>query len=221
MIGRGEGDVFCKKCGTKVETVERLSPEESIALAKNLEKKYGEWDAVKDEISDLERDYKRYLLPEKRPRYSAFRFFWPFLIYSQLAELGVCLIAILILLGGGFRSESSFDSLESGMYFFAFIAAAVTLIIGGVYATKKRDRMNSALIETEYSIMNKQKNIEARIIELKSRQKLLEQDLKQYNGWLPATLRNTHGVKKARAYIESGEARDLYEAAMLCQNRKI
>ena len=218
-----EEDVFCKKCGTKVEYAEKLSSEESIALANELERKYSELHSIKSELDQCQKDLPRYQLPDKRPRYSAFRFFWPFLIYSQIAELvvGIIFIVILVngLLSGRMSTEYDTDSLKTVMMFFMLVAAAATVIFGGVYATRKRDRLNAKLAEDELPLMQKKSNIISRIGELNNMKSHLEYELKQYNSWIPVTLRNPSGIRKARSYIESGEAKDLYEAVMLCQNK--
>lgn len=218
-----EDDVFCKKCGTKIEHTANLSADESIALANELESKYSELKLINSEINDCQKDLPRYQLPDKRPRYSAFRFFWPFLIYSQLAELvvGIIFIVILIngLLSGRLSTEYDTDSLKTVMMFFMLVAAAATVIFGGVYATRKRDRMNAKLAEEELPMMQKRSNIISRIGELNSKKSRLEYELKQYNSWIPVSMRNPSSIRKARLYIENGEAKDLYEAVMLCQNR--
>ena len=54
-----EEDVFCKKCGTKVEYAEKLSSEESIALANELERKYGELHSIKSELDQCQKDLPR------------------------------------------------------------------------------------------------------------------------------------------------------------------
>ena len=212
-------DVFCMKCGTKVEVAERLSADESIALAKSLEQKYEQWGTLKDEIDELERELPRYQLPAKPVRYSAFKFFWPFLIYSQIAQLVVCVIFIVVLFSSGSASRylDDTDSLKTIMTFFALLATGATLIIGGIYAGKKRDRKNSELIASENSVLDKKHKIESRLIELKSRRSILEQELRQYNGWIPVSMRSAFYIKRARSYIENGEASDLYEAVMLLQ----
>jgi hypothetical protein len=207
------------KCGTKVEVAERLSADESIALAKSLEQKYEQWGTLKDEIDELERELPRYQLPAKPVRYSAFKFFWPFLIYSQIAQLVVCVIFIVVLFSSGSASRylDDTDSLKTIMTFFALLATGATLIIGGIYAGKKRDRKNSELIASENSVLDKKHKIESRLIELKSRRSMLEQELRQYNGWIPVSMRSAFYIKRARSYIENGEASDLYEAVMLLQ----
>ena len=149
--------------------------------------------------------------------------FRPFLIYSQIAEavVGAIFIVILIsgLTSGRMNTEYDTDSLKTVMMFFMLVAAAATVIFGGVYATRKRDRLNAKLAEDELPLMQKKSNIISRIGELNNMKSHLEYELKQYNSWIPVTLRNPSGIRKARAYIESGEAKDLYEAVMLCQNK--
>ena len=213
-------DDFCRQCGTKVIASETYTSDESIEIAKTLEKNYREWEAIKDEINNCERDLPRYKLPANRPRYSAFRFFWPFLIYSQIAAVVVGLIVLFIALGSSSSSMDYYDVLKSLMYFFAFIAEAVVLIIGGVHARNKRDALNSQQIESERSVLQKQHNIESRIIELKSKKSRLEMDLKKYDGLIPPKMRNQFSMKKVRGYLESNEAHDLNEALQMCQENK-
>ena len=215
-----DDDVFCKRCGTKVEAADLLSPEESIVLTRKLEKSYGEWEAIKNDLFDCQRDLPRYKLPANRPRYAAFRFFWPFLIYSQLAALAAGLTVFFLFLGSASSSYRALDILENATYVVAFIAEVVVLIVGGIYATRKRDNLNSQLLESERSILQKQHNIEARITELKSKRAVLERELKQYDGWLPVKMRNPHSIAKVRSFIERGEAKNLYEAVQMYQGNK-
>ena len=44
-------DDFCRQCGTKVIASETYTSDESIEIAKTLEKNYREWEAIKDEIN--------------------------------------------------------------------------------------------------------------------------------------------------------------------------
>ncbi len=209
-----DDDMFCKKCGQKA-VLGKLSLDESIYLASDLEKKYSERDRLKKELSDLEQESRRYKLPAKRPRYSAFRFFWPFLIYSQFAVFVVCIIFIGILFGGGFGKMST-DAVKLELYLFGFIAEGATLIVGGVYASRKRDKLNQKLIEDEDVIFHKQRDIEAKIIELKGLLRTLEYGLKDFDRRVPIFLRNEKGMIKVRKLLEGGQAEDFDQAVIMC-----
>ena len=150
-----DSDDFCRKCGTKVVVHEALTAEESIEIAKSIEKKLRELEEVNEEISGCERDLPRYTIPANSPRHSAFKFFWPFL-------------------GSGSLNTRYFDAFESLVYLLAFIAEVVVLIIGGVYAPRKRNALNAQLAENESNLIQKRYNIESRLRELEARKNHIE-----------------------------------------------
>ncbi|PWJ71003.1 zinc ribbon protein [Ruminococcaceae bacterium R-25] len=209
-----DDDLFCKHCGLKV--AERLSKEDSISLASELEKRFAERTRIKREISDMEHESLKYRLPSKRPRYSAFRFFWPFLIWSQLAVVGVAIILIIFLFAGAFDNYSS-DSIKALVYLLGIPAEGVTMIIGAVVARLKRDRLNMKLEEEEQIIINKQRNIEVRIAELRSILNQCEYNLPGLENRVPAFLRTEQGMRKVRMLLESGEAEDFDHAILICK----
>ncbi len=209
-----DDDLFCKQCGLKV--AERLSKEDSISLASELEKRFAERTRIKREIFDLEHESLKYRLPSKRPRYSAFRFFWPFLIWSQLAVVGVAIMLIIFLFAGAFDNYSS-DSIKALVYLLGIPAEGVTMIIGAVVARLKRDRLNMKLEEEEQIIINKQRNIEVRIAELRSILNQCEYNLPGLENRVPAFLRTEPGMRKVRMLLESGEAEDFDQAVLICK----
>ena len=215
-----DSDDFCRKCGTKVVVHEALTAEESIEIAKSIEKKLRELEEVNEEISGCERDLPRYTIPSNSPRHSAFKFFWPFLIYSQIAAFVVALIALFAFLGSGALYTRYFDAFESLVYLLAFIAEVVVLIIGGVYAPRKRNALNAQLAENESNMIQKRYNIESRLRELEARKNHIEFELKKYDGHIPPSMRNVSSIKKVRQYIEYGDARDFYEAVQMYQDNK-
>ena len=213
-----DDDDFCRKCGTKVEAFERISADESISLLNNIGNKYDEWVNLNNEIEQLEGELPLYQVPDKRPRYSAFRFFWPFLIYAQVAEVVVGIIFLIIAFSNGF-ADVELDTIRFFLYIFAFLAGGATLIIGGVYATKKRYAKNLVLVNAENDVVEKKRKIERRLGELMRRRNVLERELDQYNSCIPPAMRSSFHVKMLRASIENGEAKDLYEAVMLCHGK--
>ena len=209
-----DDDLFCKRCGLKVE--DRLSLEASISLASELEKRFAERSRIKREISDLEHESLRYQLPSKRPRYSAFRFFWPFLIYSQLAVFGVAIILIIVLFAGSLDRFDS-DEIKILMYIFGFMAEGVTLIIGAVVARIKRDRLNAKLEEEEQVVVNKQRNIEVKIAELRGQLRNYDYNTQDLEKRVPAFMRTEQSMRKIRNLLESGEAEDFEQAVLICR----
>lgn len=209
-----DDDVFCKTCGLKIEN--RLSLEDSIFLAKELEKKYAERDRLKKEISNLEIESAKYRLPERRLRYSAFRYFWPFIIYSQLSCLVVGIVFVIILLNSRLIDMGE-ESLKTLITFFCFLAMGATIIFGAVYARIKRDRMNRKLEEEEQVRSNEQMKIEFKISELRGSLRNLEYNLKDYEKRVPEFMRYESGMKKVRQLLENGEAEDFDIAVCKCR----
>jgi hypothetical protein len=209
-----DDDLFCKQCGLKV--ADRLSKEDSISLAAELEKRFAERMRIKREISDLEHESLKYRLPSKRPRYSAFRFFWPFLIWAQLAVVGVAIILIVFLFAGAFDNYSS-ESIKALLYLLAIPAEGITMAIGAVVARIKRNKLNMKLEEEEQVIVNKQRNIEVRIAELRSLLNNCEYNMPGLENRVPVFLRTEQGMKKIRMLLESGEAEDFDHAILICK----
>ena len=204
-----DDDIFCKKCGQKIE--QRLSLEDSLYLASDLEKKYSERDKTKSELSELERESLKYNLPSRRPRYSTFRFFWPFLIISQIAVVVVCFGLVIVLIAtGNFGIRE--DTLRTLLYFLALLAEGLTMIIGITVAINKRNRLNARLEAEETVIMGKQRKISERIAELRTLLRTQDYAVKEYEGRVPPVLRNERGMKKVRELLEAGQAEDFDQA---------
>ena len=143
-------DVFCPKCGAKnviatdavseataVAAAPEMTKEESIAFAEKAVTLYKNYERLKKEIDD-----NRSQLSKPGPdgvvkRYSAFRFFWPYLIYAAVA-LNV------------FYFFAQLSSRSYGMAMFMLLAALVVpvvlLIVGGVSARRKRDASNELAV---------------------------------------------------------------------------
>ena len=204
-----DDDLFCKKCGQKIE--QRLSHEDSLYLAADLEKKYAERDNTKSELAELERESLKYNLPARRPRYSTFRFFWPFLIISQIAVFVVGMGLVFVLIATG-HLDISEDALKALLYLLAFITEGVTIIIGVIVAVNKRNRLNARLEAEEMVIMGKQRNINDRIAELRTLLRTQDYAVKEYEGRVPPILRNERGMRRVRELLEGGQAEDFDQA---------
>jgi hypothetical protein len=204
-----DDDLFCKKCGQKIE--QRLSHEDSLYLAADLEKKYAERELTKNELSELEREILKYTLPSRRRRYSTFRFFWPFLIISQIAVFVVGMGLVVVLIATG-NLEISEDALKALLYLLAFITEGVTIIIGAIVAANKRNRLNAKLEAEELVIMGKQRSINDRIAELRTLLRTQDYAVKEYEGRVPPILRNERGMRRVRELLEYGKAEDFDQA---------
>lgn len=204
-----DDDLFCKKCGQKIE--QRLSHEDSLYLAADLEKKYAERVLTKNELSELEREILKYTLPSRRRRYSTFRFFWPFLIISQIAVFVVGMGLVFVLIATG-HLDISEEALKAMLYLLAFITEGVTIIIGVIVAVNKRNRLNARLEAEEMVIMGKQRNINDRIAELRTLLRTQDYAVKEYEGRVPPILRNERGMRRVRELLEYGQAEDFDQA---------
>ena len=215
-----ETDDFCRNCGTKVGVAEQLTAEDSIALAQKLESKYRLLRESEEELADCEKELKR-LGPatfKSAPRYSAFRFFWPSLIFSQLAGGGAAIVVLLIAVACGIDSDG-LEAIESPLKLIIVLVAGVYLIIASIFARKKRDRLNAKIIEDENYQRERRRTLETRIIKIQSDIAYKEQDLRQYDNWIPDRMRNAESIRQARLRIESGELNNLYEAVLTYQNK--
>ena len=93
---------YCEVCGQVVVPVSQgflssfaplpANKEESIKLCNALASKYAAYEKIKEEIHDLEFSIKKMEVKPNAPRYSFFRFYWPFFLIA----LGACFFATLL-----------------------------------------------------------------------------------------------------------------------------
>ena len=111
-------DIFCSKCGFKSDfnedadaaaaqdtSVDRpaMTKEESIALAEKLSKDYKTLERLNKDISDNETILSRPADYQFRP-HSAFKFFWPYLIYAAIA-FWILYFLFIFIASGSFSSH--------------------------------------------------------------------------------------------------------------------
>ena len=127
-------DVFCFKCGQAVDrnanedavaenmydasAAVPMSKEESIALAEKLKVEYSTIERLNKEVSENETALRRPISLSGR-RYSAFRFFWPFLIYAYLALNAVLILGVIV---------ASADDTGSGYMITLFLAFSAVCV---------------------------------------------------------------------------------------------
>lgn len=93
-------------------------------------------------------------------------------------------------------------------------------VIGGIYARKKRDKLN-AVIDEDVSYrarccednQNKSMNLRARLT-------ILQENLSVYNDRVPTDLRKYAGMQKVKKLLKSGEAKSFDDAVAMCMNNK-
>ncbi len=208
-------DLFCPNCGNKIDTaifeedkepeLPSMTKEESIALAEKLSAEYGALEKLIQEISEAEAIIKR-PLPEA-PRHSAFKFFWPFLIYASVAFTILYIAAILF-------SQTSY---EAAMFFYslALLSIPILLITGGVRAVRLRSEYNQSEYET-FSKTRKQQGLDRNIQDsiLRKRQNLLDKTRK-YNSIIPFNLRNSAAMSRVKVLLQSGKVESFEDALKL------
>lgn len=219
-----EGDVFCSQCGRAVEEDAKIpetdaasvqmTREESISLADKLGSEYEDLRMIRGEISNCQLDIRR-CEPSKNPaRYSAFRFFWPFLIAAMVSFWLVYFIGAVIAYLS-LRSEGIFISEIAG-----FVVLAAVLIFGGSYARNKRDSLNMSLVNQERMNSKKEHDLKIRLDELRKKQIQVKKGTEEYNSLVPAALRNKSAMNKVKMYIQGGQADTFAEAIGLCLSNR-
>ena len=225
-------DVFCFMCGqaidrgetspvvdsfdedgTPILAVPSMTKEESINLAEKLKAEYAAVEKLQRDISDNETVLKRPVNPSGR-RHSAFKFFWPFLIFAYIALNVIYLVGVLI---------SSANNDEGGMIFSLFLglaAAAGLLIFGGVRAGRKRDRLNQQLADEEYQMRKRQNDLVTRNNELKTKLKNKKHELSQYQNMIPGKFRTKHYMERVLMLLQTGRAESFADAINMLKGTK-
>ena len=218
-------DVFCYMCGQSIDRGEPSSPvvdsfdedgtpilavpsmtkEESIELAEKLKAEYGAIEKLQRDISDNETVLKRPVNPSGR-RHSAFKFFWPFLIYAYLALNIIYIVGALI---------SGANNDEGGIIASLFLglgAAAGLLIFGGIRAGRKRDSLNQALADEEYQMRKRQNDLVNRNNELKTKLTSKKREVSQYTSMIPSKFRTKQYMDRVLMLLQTGRAESFADA---------
>ncbi len=220
-----EDDVFCFMCGQPIDKVANaeaesvlgnevpvtesarpvMSKEESIALAEKLRDEYSAIERLQREINDNQTALKKPVVLSGK-RYSMFRFFWPFFIYAYIALYVIYLVGIFISAG-----INEVDGIIASL--FISIAAAVGLLIfGGIYASRKRDRLNEQLGEEEYMIRKRQRDLETHTAEIMNKLSIKKKGVSEYQNLVPIRFRKKHYMERVLILIQTGRAAGFYEA---------
>ena len=212
-------DIFCSKCGFKSDfnedadvaaaqdtSVDRpaMTKEESIALAEKLSKDYKTLERLNKDISDNETILSRPADYQFRP-HSAFKFFWPYLIYAAIAFWILYFLFVFIASG-----TSSAGVLIVGML--CLCSPVILLIVGGVKAFRSREEANAAESEEIRRRKVDNENLKKRTDELRLKRTVITKRLSDYNQIVPPALRTSTRMEKSRVLIQTGKAEDFYDA---------
>lgn len=211
-------DIFCSKCGFRSDfnedadaaaqdtSVNRpaMTKEESIALAEKLSKDYKALERLNKDISDNETILSRPADYQFRP-HSAFKFFWPYLIYAAIAFWILYFLFVFIASG-----TSSAGVLIVGML--CLCSPVILLIVGGVKAFRSREEANAAESEAIRRRKVDNENLKKRTDELRLKRTVITKRLSDYNQIVPPALRTSTRMEKSRVLIQTGKAEDFYDA---------
>ncbi|MCR4766946.1 MAG: zinc ribbon domain-containing protein [Saccharofermentans sp.] len=212
-------DIFCSKCGFRSDfnedadaaaaqdtSVDRpaMTKEESIALAEKLSKDYKALERLNKDISDNETILSRPADYQFRP-HSAFKFFWPYLIYAAIAFWILYFLFVFIASG-----TSSAGVLIVGML--CLCSPVILLIVGGVKAFRSREEANAAESEEIRRRKVDNENLKKRTDELRLKRTVITKRLSDYNQIVPPALRTSTRMEKSRVLIQTGKAEDFYDA---------
>ena len=202
---------FCSKCGSKI--VPFMPMDESIRLAETLSEKYGKWDMFKESIIENEAVIRRTKPTGDNPRYSAFRFFWPFLIWAT------ALYAIVRVIGVVLAYATQNDGYTAGFFYVAFVFAVLVLIGGFVNARGRAEDMNNELKDLESVNERKYKSALAKTEDLRQKLERVYSEIKAYDSIVPPPLRNRRSMYQVKEMLLGGKARDFYDAVQKCSNK--
>ena len=200
-------ELFCANCGAETgysePVIPQMTKEESIAFADKLIAEYKKLEKITQEIEENEHQMNRPV--ESYPKqHAAFKYFWPFLIYAAVSFTGFYILA------GLFGRSSA--GLTMVLLLLALASIPFFLIYGGVRARRIRDELNAA----EISFLNNKKE---HLLELKketsilqTKKRTMQKEIKEYEAMLPASLRSSSQISRAKILIQSGKAEDFADA---------
>ena len=211
-----DGSSFCEICGHAIDrdtqgamsyvSSRPATKEESINLCNTLASKYASYEKIKEEIHDLEFSVKKMEVPSHPPRYSFFRFFWPFFIIALVA----CFFSTLIV---GFMFISVYDDYGEVLARAAgYLSIPIVLIIGVIVAKAKQKRANDKLAENEEAIFSRISTMRAQINELKTQQNQISDELQYYKDLIPMNMRNKNSILKVKRMLELSQAETIEQA---------
>lgn len=131
--------------------------------------------AIDNEVLNLEDSIQREYATIDRSRVSPFRYFWPFLVLSFVEGLGGILVAGIGAFLRAARGEE-YHAIQNAELLIILLIFLALHIFGGIFARYKARKKNDYLEQIENSRVADLRELEKRVIELKSQKKeLLEE----------------------------------------------
>ena len=186
---------------------EVLTREESIELASFLADKYRELETKEAEFINNKEKLDSIPDDDKVPRYSAFKFFWPYLIIASVAEAVVYTMCFL----SAFVVKSD---LASSMISFILILITwpAIVIFGAVKARFKRREYNNGVDMKIHSNQRQRAECQHNLERLEKELVRIEDETREYDDIVPSTMRNYDCMQTVKRTLENGMAEHFEEA---------
>ncbi len=215
-------DVFCSGCGARLdvavpsspeqshqtpfsaetENLSVMSKEESIKLCDKLGTQYHSLERMQREMNEIVDSLNKNATYQPK-QYSAFRFFWPYLIYGSVASTICYILALLIFPAAWFFLLA------------CIILPIVFVIVGGVRARSLREACNRDAADNAYRRRLKAEEQKQRLNELTSSERALRTQLAKYNDVVTVNMRSKSRMGYAKKMLEADKARTFDEAMHL------
>lgn len=213
---------YCEVCGQVVVPVSQgflssfaplpSNKEESIKLCNALASKYATYEKIKEEINDLEFSIKKMEVKPNAPRYSFFRFYWPFFLIA----LGACFFSTLIVAFLTMSVDYEVGELLSRLA--GYLSIPVVLVIGIVVAKIRQRKANDRLAENEMGITSQISAMRAKVNDLKREQNQLSDELQGYKDIIPVNMRNKDSILKIKKVLDLSQAETIEQAIELIKH---
>ena len=204
---------------TRIELNEG-NAEDPVKLADFLADKYDSMRRIENDIGICESAIAKNQTFVEPARYSSFRFFVPFFIASIIEYILVSVfltIQSFLMVSNG---DPSGKLLNRTAIFIPLVFFMVIHVIGGIYARKKRDKLNAVIDDDIIYRARCCEDNQNKSMNLKARLTILQEDLSVYNDRVPIGLRKRTGMQKVKKLLESGKAKTFDEAVAMCMHNK-
>ncbi len=194
-----------------------LTKEESIELAKKLSGLYSELAIKTKTINELKDEINRIPNHTGNVRYSAFRFFWKYLVIAAVAEvviyvLGMFVVATLI------RTDAGTAITVIWSFLCIFTIPAV-LIYGGIKARNERNACNAGLEESARLDWNKKAECQRELGSKETELNDFKQKISKYDAIVPSHMRQKTWMEKICKMLEAGQAESFTEAVAMLNKK--
>lgn len=213
---------YCEMCGQAIASdtqsvLSSLPPrpankEESIKLCTALASKYASYEKLKGEIHDLEFSIKKMEVTPNAPRYSFFRFYWPFFIIA----LAACFFSTLIVGILTIRADSETGEILAKAA--GYLSIPIVLGIGIVVARARQSHANDKLAQNDMLTASKASELRAKVNEMKEQQREISDELQYYKDLIPMNMRNKGSILKIKKILDLGQAETIEQAVEFAQH---